>query len=220
LQELFDRPPPVQFYDDETKELRAELERRKAALAESRTLSRFQTGRWPDLRAEDYFTSKLHHLQRPGKVAKLLWLDAALLAQERKIDDALRSGRSVFSAGRATGDEPGMMAMLVRVACQHLAMTSIDRKGAHPPRAPALGAVRPPVTVTGGPGTSWPVPRPLGQLVGSVPQRPKGERLRAQDQLAKAWPTGRPDRSPGEETLARCAAGLPWQTAPAVAAQG
>jgi hypothetical protein len=103
------------------------------------------------------------------------------------------------------------------------------RRGTKPIREPFRPRVRPQASVMGVSGSSWPVPRPLGQMVADAAQRPRRQWLTASDQLAKpAWPTGRPGRSPGgrNPVTVRGRAtrpGLPgaraWQTSPFAAAQ-
>jgi hypothetical protein len=107
---------------------REELRKVEPALRVAHRLAEFRTGRYPDLSSNDYHLSgTLRHLQQCRQVGNLLWADAALRAQEGKTQAALESSRCLMITGRSIGDEPGMIAHLVRNACGHLTVLSIER---------------------------------------------------------------------------------------------
>jgi len=108
--------------------LQAKLKRVQPALGEARRLAGLRTGRFPTTAPENALSSPVGLLvQSPREIANLLWLDAALLAQSQQSDAALVSGRAILNAGRSIGDEPLMIAHLVRMACQRMAITGVER---------------------------------------------------------------------------------------------
>src|SRR5262249_32761124 len=128
LEEIQDLQPPVQLDEEQIAEARARLKRIGPALSEARLLAGMRTGRYPPAQPEDALSlSKSDWFQHPRALASLLWLDAALLAQDQKLDAALASGRALLNSGRSIGDEPFMLCLFVRIACQRLAILSSER---------------------------------------------------------------------------------------------
>jgi hypothetical protein len=109
-------------------EVRDEVQKFGPALRAAHQLAGYRTGRYPDLSFEDYHLSReLNHLDRCRQVAKLLWLDAVLRAEERRAQAALASSRCLVIAGRSIGDEPGVIAQVSRNACRQLAVKGVER---------------------------------------------------------------------------------------------
>jgi hypothetical protein len=133
--------PPVRLDPEEVQTLRAELQRLGPALAESHALTRFRTGRFPSQGAVESFTSDQGHLKRTRAVAHLLEYEATLLAQEGKVSEAIVSARTTLHAGRAIGDEPGSMAMLIRLACLGSGIRGVERALAQGEASDAVLAV-------------------------------------------------------------------------------
>ncbi|HEV3082419.1 MAG TPA: hypothetical protein VGY66_21725 [Gemmataceae bacterium] len=113
---------------DLIKTVRAELQKVELALHTAHRLAAFRTGRYRDLSFEDYhFRTRVDHLHQCRQVANLLWLDALMLAQEGKAQAALDSSRCLLIAGRSIGDEPGVIAHLIRNSCCQRTVLSIER---------------------------------------------------------------------------------------------
>ncbi len=126
LDQIHELEPVMQLNEEQIRELRKLLKDVAPALSEARRIIGLRTGRYPFQSFEEHVAS-LKHLQQARQVANLLLLDAVLHAQEQKADAALESSRGVFVAGRSIGDEPGLLAMLVRIACQRVATTGMER---------------------------------------------------------------------------------------------
>jgi hypothetical protein len=109
-----------------TSELRAELDKVKPAVLKARTLANFRDGRFPITYSKDLL-STLVKCEDPREIARLLELDAKLLAQDDKADEALNSGLAIVVASRSIGDEPMLISQRVRTACRAVALYSIHR---------------------------------------------------------------------------------------------
>jgi hypothetical protein len=106
LEEIRDLDPPTLLDDRLDKEVRVDLEKAAAALAEARQLTKYRLGRYPPFAAEDIFSSKMLQFQETRRVVDLLRLDALRLAHDGKLDEALISGRAKRSLVRG-GLAPG-----------------------------------------------------------------------------------------------------------------
>jgi type II secretory pathway pseudopilin PulG len=67
------------------------------------------------------------HLQDAREIAALLSYDALMRAQNQDPDGALASCRGTLNAGRSIGDEPNLIAQLVRIACRAIATRQAER---------------------------------------------------------------------------------------------
>lgn len=108
--------PPVQLDDRQTKALREELGRAEQVLTLLRQVIGMPTGRYP----------KPMLLGAIG-LGKILAYDAVLRAQDQDIDGALATCHCMLNCGRASGDEPGAMALLVRVMLNQMANQKVER---------------------------------------------------------------------------------------------
>lgn len=116
--------PEIQFDSKYLLEMTAELENAEEALVLARRLAQFPKGRsvpseyplWPS----DFSTNA-------RKVAYLLMFDVLLRAQEGDVDGALESCRSMLNVSRCMGDEPGIIALLVRIAIRAMTHAAIER---------------------------------------------------------------------------------------------
>jgi hypothetical protein len=129
VEQIQDQEPVNQLSDQLIRELRVELEKVKPAVEEARKLAGLPAGRFPAVPPEHALSgsSSPDYEQHPRRVANLLLADAALLAQDQQLDVALVSGRGILNAGRALGDDPLLVAHLVRIACRHLTVVTIER---------------------------------------------------------------------------------------------
>src|SRR5262249_50771000 len=105
-EQILDLEPGTPLSEAQVKELRAELEKVKPALVEGRKLAGLMRGRYPAVRAEDASNAGATPGLHARQLANLLLADAALLAQDQKLDAALDSCRATLNAGRALGDDP------------------------------------------------------------------------------------------------------------------
>jgi hypothetical protein len=108
--------------------LRAAMARAKPALDEAVPIAEMPLGRFP--MSTDFVTwmnRDLQYLQSTRSVVNLLLQDAALHAQEERPREALRNARAAFNVGQAIGDEPGLISLLVRLACTNVAVTNMER---------------------------------------------------------------------------------------------
>lgn len=107
---------------------RAELHDPEAALPVAHKLLNYRTGRYPDLSFQDRHSKGVpDQIQACRQVGELLWLEAALLAQDAKIKEALEASRCQIVCGDSIGDEPDMIALLMRDGRTRNALTSIER---------------------------------------------------------------------------------------------
>jgi hypothetical protein len=124
---LNELPPEVRLYEPLPTEIRTELEKAKLALAEARKLSTLSRGRFPLTFSSDYLSTRLEEQQEVRKAVTLLWLDVAIQAEDADIDGALKSCQAILVAAQTLGDEPILISMLIRLACQGQAVSAIER---------------------------------------------------------------------------------------------
>lgn len=118
----------VERLDDElAAELRAELKELSAAVTEARKLANANKGRYVIHWMPDLMSTLLPHLEQVRTTASLLQLDAAILAQDGNIAGAFSSSQGILNAGRSTGDEPTVISILMRLACERKAISSVER---------------------------------------------------------------------------------------------
>jgi hypothetical protein len=119
-------PPNVQLDKELTAELRAELAKVAQARNLARSLVNMPRGRYPLAWGEDA-DPDLSPCKDARLVERLLLLDAALLAQECKADEAASSVRALLNAGRSIGDEPNTLAQLIRADSHPLTAAALER---------------------------------------------------------------------------------------------
>lgn len=125
LSEIGQLPPNVALREDQAEFLRGELAKFREPLKDLTKLSERSTGRYPgpsDLARGSHFEDKV-----PGSLKTILWFDSILHAHDGNLDDALTAARTVLLVGRTVGDEPDMIAQLIRMACRRTTCTSLER---------------------------------------------------------------------------------------------
>jgi hypothetical protein len=128
LQESFDKlEPPEQLNGRQISALRTELKRAGAALVEARKLAEFPNGRYSISFSPDFISTLMPHAQDARAVASFLAYDALLRIQDRDVEGALASCRSILNVGRSIGDEPMFISQMVRLACRAQALARIER---------------------------------------------------------------------------------------------
>ena len=53
--------------------------------------------------------------------------DALLRAHNKDLGGAMHDAKAILHAGRATGDEPTLIAILTRIALDHVAVDTLER---------------------------------------------------------------------------------------------
>jgi hypothetical protein len=108
--------PPVQLGERQTKVLREELGPVEQVLTLLHQLRDMPTGRYP--KPMSFATLEM---------GKVLGHEAVLRAQDADLDGALASCHCILNCGRSSGDEPGFMPPLVRVALNQIATRKVER---------------------------------------------------------------------------------------------
>jgi hypothetical protein len=123
---LGDLPPEVQLDPALFRDLRDALGKAPEAMAEADKLPALRDGRFPLNYAPD-FISTIISSQDARTAANLLRVKAVVLAQDGQADPALEATRGVLVAARSVGDEPLLISMLIRVACNTVAVQTLER---------------------------------------------------------------------------------------------
>jgi hypothetical protein len=121
-------PPEVQFDAALVRDLRAEFARDeiKGALAATEPLSRQTGGRFATVWGPNPLSFDMPY-QNVRPVVHLLRLHAALQSQDDRHDDALATVRRIVVAAQSIGDEPTIIAQLIRVAEHAYAVRALER---------------------------------------------------------------------------------------------
>jgi hypothetical protein len=126
---LFDEMDSVhQLNELQADALRAKLEMHPQALKLARSLKDFQReGRFNIKVAPDFISTLIEPVQRCRVVMWMLQYDAMLRAHDEDGDGAIESCRALLVAERAVGDEPYLIAALVRYAGQAATVNALER---------------------------------------------------------------------------------------------
>ena len=123
-----DLPPQRRLNGVQIEALRQALDKHPDALKLARTLKDYpDEGRYPVKRTSNFLNTNLDVLQRSRNVAWLLESDAKLRAENQDIDGAVESCRACLTLSRAVGDEPYLIATLIRIAEAHIAIQALER---------------------------------------------------------------------------------------------
>ncbi|MCI0460357.1 MAG: hypothetical protein L0Z62_25675 [Gemmataceae bacterium] len=133
-------PPEVQLTEPQIKVLRAELTRAGAALAEARKMKGFERGRLAITYGDDGSSTPPWPYHDLRAVASVLSHDAQMRSQDGDSDGALESCRAVLNCGRAVGDEPNLVAQLIRMNLRGVAVGQVERALAQ--GQPSAGALK------------------------------------------------------------------------------
>jgi len=125
--ELSSQPPESQLNAAQLWLLRTDLQALGPALVEARKLADRPRGRYRYKPASVAMMTPVDNLNGARTTCVLLRCEAVLRAQEQDINGALTSCRAAFNAGRSTGDDPFLIAMLVRIACRGVALAALER---------------------------------------------------------------------------------------------
>lgn len=122
-----DRLAPTLLNTEEERVLRAELARAAPAIELARQMTEFPYGRFPVKWSKDMVSTMLPHVQNTREVASLLKFDGLLRAHDQDLHGALRDVAATLHASRAIGDEEAFISQLVRMACDAVAVTLLER---------------------------------------------------------------------------------------------
>jgi hypothetical protein len=125
--ELYNLPPQHQLNDEQNAFIADKLGQVGPALAEARSLIDTPRARHPVTFTADWISTLLPTIQDCREASVLLRFDVLNKAQAGDIDGAIRSCHAAFHAGCSLGDEPFLIAQLVRVACQAVAVNLVER---------------------------------------------------------------------------------------------
>jgi hypothetical protein len=121
-------PPEELMSEEMTRELREDIAAVAPAVVEARRLLDKRRGRYSVTWTPDIISTNFSGGCRASrKVATLLRMDAALLAQDGKGDEAIASARSALNAARSLGDEPSLVSQLARASCRGDAIDALLR---------------------------------------------------------------------------------------------
>jgi hypothetical protein len=126
--DLGDLPPQVQMDAALLRDLRGALDGKEAkdALAEAHKLPALRDGRFPISYSRDVLSTIISS-QDARAAANLLRIEAVVLAQDGQADRALEATRGILVSARSVGDEPLMISLLIRVACDMVAVQALER---------------------------------------------------------------------------------------------
>jgi hypothetical protein len=129
-QRLLGLSPPAALPAEIRSVIQSDLKAMAASLADALALVRFPRGRYPiqyaRILSDTELLSKDSHI-----VAKLLWVDGIIAAEEQQIERAFDSTRGIINAGRSVGDEPMMISQSRRLTIESLAIQTLERALAH-----------------------------------------------------------------------------------------
>jgi len=118
--------PEEQLPESRTQVLTVELRKLAVTVRQARRLAGMPYGRFPDNEDANmaHFWSNMEKVRR---IAGLLRYDILLLAQERKVDQAIDSCRALINAGRSLRSEPSLMAQYYHVSLWRQPVRNIER---------------------------------------------------------------------------------------------
>jgi len=119
--------PQVQLSANLIASLRTKLQESSSAVEAARRLSQEKEGHIPITLGRNRYSTVLPPLMSSLDVARLLSLDATLLAQDQELDKAVDSCRAILGTGRTVGEGPYLMATLVRVSIALITQRSLER---------------------------------------------------------------------------------------------
>ena len=97
------------------------------AIEEARKLADQPRGRYPITYSKDYISTVMPSIQSTREVAQMLSYDALFRAQSGDLDGAIVSCRALINNARSIGDEPTLIAQLVRMAIRAIAIGRAER---------------------------------------------------------------------------------------------
>jgi hypothetical protein len=122
-----DRMAPCLLNAEELRVLRAELARAAEALEFARRMPEYPYGRAPVQWTKDYSSTPMTGMQEVRVVADLLRCDARLRAHNNDLEGALHDIKAILFASRSLGDDPRLVAILIRMASDSIACGALEK---------------------------------------------------------------------------------------------
>lgn len=129
-------PAQARLNDQQLGMLRQILQGKDAAIQEARKLKDLPRGRFDLKYSEDYISTIMEPIQSARGVFTLLHWDSMRRAEAEDMVGALDSCRAMLNAARSVGEEPTLIAQLVRIAGLSMAISATERalaQGEAPP---------------------------------------------------------------------------------------
>jgi hypothetical protein len=121
-------PPQVRLDAQQAADLEKHLEVFRQAVVEARKLQDMPEGRWPiKYDAASLSTPRTVSLLDALNISRLLALDAMRRADAADGNGAMESCLAIQHAGQSMGDDPTLMAHLIRLAATSIAVRSMER---------------------------------------------------------------------------------------------
>jgi hypothetical protein len=128
LEKIFENlPSHVQLNSQQIAHLGKRFQVLQKAVVEARKLKDMPEGRYPIKYDDTYIATLLPHVHDARSVCELLQWDTARRVHSGDADGALESCLALANAARSMGDEPFLISLLVRYACNAVAMEAIER---------------------------------------------------------------------------------------------
>ena len=131
LYELSDRlsqlDPLRRLADDEGRQLHVDLADLKPARSLAIELARMPAGRYDVPSRYLFLDDPMDHAQKLRQVVRLLRLEAIDRIQQNDIDGAVEACCAIVNAGRSIGDEPNLLAQMIRMAVESVALHTMQR---------------------------------------------------------------------------------------------
>jgi hypothetical protein len=113
------------------------------AIAAARKLKDMPRGRPRITYAPDFISTLVQPVQDAREVCSLLHIDVVIRSEDGDADGAIDSCRAMLNTGRSIGEEPFVIAVLVRCACANMTVNAVERVLARGcPGEPALATMQ------------------------------------------------------------------------------
>jgi hypothetical protein len=121
------QPPPIRLDDEVAKELRDQLKPLMPAITEARRMLQFSEGRFAITYAPIPSETFPDHHQMVRNSGFVLLLDGWHQLQNGNCEQAWKSSRAILNTGRSLGDEPLVIAQIVRMTERRIAVGLMER---------------------------------------------------------------------------------------------
>lgn len=119
--------PNVLLTAQQAEALDAESRRVEQALQLARSLVGYPKGRYAIAYAPNYLSTSLAPLEETRTAARLLEFDVAARSQAGDVAGSLHSCQAILNTARSIGDEPNLIAQLIRIAIRSVTAQAAER---------------------------------------------------------------------------------------------
>jgi hypothetical protein len=127
-EKIFEKlPPNAQLNMQQSELIRSQLAKIAKPLEEARKLKDMPRGRFPITYTDDFIGTLIPDHQDSRTLVEWLQHDAMLLAQDKHYDRAVESCQAILNVGRTMDGELFLIGHLIRMAEQHIAVTTLER---------------------------------------------------------------------------------------------